>query len=386
MLDPENTSSVHASSIDVSSKQHMVQKAIVRRKRQYGAEISILGPGEYFGHSACLHQEGKIPFSVITNEITELLVVCKKDFLMLFFSVFKESLLQKSRFLCNFPSLSYWLPSQLGSLALFMVEKRFSLDECMFRQGTHLKSLYFIKYGEIRLSLCRDNMVPKEVQDSINPPSDILSEILVESSQKSSRSASRSWPLLASSRSLLSTSRLSMLSVTSTVPTTSRKRTLSDTNTAAAILSSRYRHHEPNPRKSIQICTLRSGEVLGVMEQLCGLKHHLFSATCSSSVEVLELDLVHFLQLFEKKHPRAIEKMLRNSIELLRGWEDRLPPIDLFQPLLTILKQRLTILEKEGKLRFDRGSRMQYGASELPRLVVRAVTGSKSPLPRRDSF
>ena len=121
------------------------------------------------------------------------------------------------------------------------------------------------------------------------------------------------------------------------------------------------------------------------MERLCGLKHYLFNAMCSSTVEVLGLNLIHFLRMAEKKHPQAIEKMLLNCIELLEEWENRLPPVARFQPLLTILKQHLTMLEKEGKLRSDRGSRMRYNASELPQIVVRAVTGSKSPLPHCDT-
>ena len=386
MLDPENTPSAHTSSTDVNSKQHVTQKVSVKRKRHYGMEISVLGPAKYFGHTACLHQEGKIPFSVITNEVTELLVIAKKDFHKLFFSAFRERLLQNSYFLCTFSSISYWLPSQLGMLALYMTEKQFNMNECMFCQGTPLKSLYFIKKGEVKLSLCQEKMVPKEVRDRINPPCDLLSEILAEGVDKSSRSTSRSWPQLASSRSALSTSRASLFSVTSTGPTVSRRRALSEANAAACPLGSRYRHHEPDPRKSIQICTLTSGEILGVMERLCGLKHYLFSAMCSSTVEVLELNLVHFLRMIERKHPRAIERMLQNCIELLREWENRLPPVALFQPLLTILKQQLTMLEKEGKLRSDRGSRMRYSSSELPQIVVRAVTGSKSPLPRCDTY
>ena len=190
-------------------------------------------PGGYFGHTACLHQEGKIPFPVITNEVTELLVITKKDFHKLFFAAFREKLLQNSYFLCTFPSLSYWLPSQLGMLALYMTERQFSLNECMFRQGTPLKSLYFIKKGEVKLSLCQEKTVPKEVRDRINPPSDLLSEILAEGTDKSSRSTSRSWHQLVSSRGALSTSRVSLISVTSTSPTANRKRVPSEANTAA---------------------------------------------------------------------------------------------------------------------------------------------------------
>ena len=385
LLDPENTPSLHTSSTDINSKQHTTQKVSVKRKRHYGVEISVLGPGEYFGHTACLHQEGKIPFSVITNEVTELLVISKKDFHKLFFTEFQERLLQNSYFLCAFPSVSYWLPSQLGMLALYMTERHFSLDECLFRQGELLKSLYFIRKGEVKLSLCQEKAVPKEVRDRINPPWDFLSEILAEGTDKSSRSTSRSWHQLGSSRSALSTSRVSLTSVTSTGPTASRRRVLSEANAAACPLGSRYRHHEPDPRKCVQICTLTSGEILGSMERLCGLKHYLFNAMCSSTVEVLELNLVHFLKMVERKHPRAIEKMLQNCIELLQEWETRLPPVSLFPPLLTILKQHLTTLGKEGKLRSDRGSRMRYESCELPQVVVRAVTGAKSPLPHCDT-
>ena len=74
------------------------------------------------------------------------------------------------------------------------------------------------------------------MRDRIDPTLDFLSKILAEGTDRSSRSISRSWHQFGFSQSALSTSRASLISVTSTGPTASRRRVLSEAGAAACPL------------------------------------------------------------------------------------------------------------------------------------------------------
>ena len=76
---------------------------------------------------------------------------------MIFFLIlvdFEERKLQNSiSFLRKYRIFNNWSPAQLMSVFLASIEKKFSRNHVVFKQGDHPDSLFFIKSGEFEVCI-----------------------------------------------------------------------------------------------------------------------------------------------------------------------------------------------------------------------------------------
>ena len=347
----------------IKSKSHLPPSSIVstaskmtkqttKKKKGYGSEVYLLTAGEWFGQFTCMRSDTKSPFTILTNDYTELLTISKTSFQRILYPVFESSLKDNVRFMCShYPILQTWFPYQLCYLCSILQEKEYSFNETIFTQGSKTKCLYFIKSGQVNLSI--DPAKTPNIKSYVRPPPGLLQQILATTSSSNP-----------------SYKKKSSHGKRKTVKPPIQQRL--DPKLEREQVLRRYRSQSINHLRNTGICTLMTGGILNSIEALYGIREEFFSAVAGSRVVVYKLDLDHFDVLFKKIHFRTLHYLMYQLIDHVHQWQCRLPHFEIFEDIISLLQQNLHNLERSGQLELDKGT-MKHKAELLPDLVVQEL-------------
>jgi CRP-like cAMP-binding protein len=330
-----------------SQKQGPVKKRV---GKFYGKEAFTLEPGQWFGEHGCIYSsETKSPFTIIAKSYTELLVISKNSFHALLKPYFMSRFKDVAKLLCfSYPVLHSWPVSRLAYLSGILKSREYCHNECLFGQGSTIKCIYFIKSGSVKLFMNRHRIRLDKIKSKIRPLRGLLAEILQEDSQ----------PMAKSHHSKRDKR---------------NRRNEKETLDVKEQVLRRYREWEIDRVDDMGICTLMKGGMLGGIESVCDLKEHFFTAHCEGQVNVYQIDLVHFNVLFEQYHPRSLQCLLMGFIEHASHWKQRFPYINLFELLVTLLKQKLQTIEKSDALKREKALSGHKNATDLIESIIRFI-------------
>ena len=375
-----------------------------RSRNRYGTEIEKLRAGDFFGHNALSQREEASLHSALADEPLELLAVKAEVFAKVLLQPFQDDFRSKAEYLSSIEFFSGWSPHLIRQLIFTLREKKYHPGECIFRQDVPTHCIYIVKSGSIKLSTHNNRKPTDEIIQKIEPERDFLGEILAEGEPippKESQISS------ISKLSLLSgVSRLSLVSgmpqsapldsqskSALNLPEISRRR--SSITPGALLNVARRKSIKPNenekkkvktipvhllgfklpvpcPEHIIEICNLGPGELLGEVEAMCELQHHLFNAVCMSTTTVYEVDLFHIEQLLHKKAPRTLYSILRHIVQKIESWHSRHSCVQFFEPLKTLLNQVDKRLTSEGANKPVRRQH-NYDACTLALMATRSL-------------
>lgn len=375
-----------------------------RSRSRYGTEIEKLKADNFFGHNALSQRDEASLYSAIADEPLELLAVRAETFTNVLLQPFQEEFCSKAEFLSTIEFFSGWSPHLIRQLIFTLREKKYHPGECIFRQDVPTHCIYFIKSGSVKLSTHSNRKPADEIIQKIEPERDFLGEILAEDqplspkesqiiasiSKVSLSSASRisiaasvsqtvneskstlNLPEISARRrsSLAPPALLAVAKKNSTKPNENEKK-----NTTMAIMPVHllgFKFHEPCPESIVEICNLGPGELLGEMEAMCDLKHHLFNAACMTTTVVYEVDLFHIEQLLHKKAPRTLYSILQHIKLKVDSWQSRHSCVQFFEPLKLLLNQVDRKLTSEGANKPVRRQH-NYNASTLALMATRSL-------------
>ena len=413
-----------------------------RSRSRYGTEIEKLEAGDFFGHNALLQRDETSLHSVFANEPLELLAIKTDTFTRVLLQPFQEDFHTKAEYLSRIEFFSGWSPHLIRQLIFTLRERKYHVGECIFRQDISTHCMYLVKSGSVKLSTHCSRKPPDEMIKKIEPERDYLAEILAEDQPPPVKE-----PPIESLSKVSLTSGLSRVSIVAGMSQTFLRResaanpfrreskgdlfrreskpdllvrreskaslSLSSLSrrgslTPAAMLNLLasekkkakqnkqekkpytkpvhllgFKLQEPCPDNTIEICNLGPEELLGEIEAMCQLKHHLFNAVCMTTTVVYEVDLFHIEQLLHKKAPRTLYCILQHIIQKVESWQARHRCIQFFEPLKTLLDQVDKRMTAEGA---NKPMRRQhnYDASTLALMATRsfgkpiAVIGNKT--------
>ena len=384
-----------------------------RSRSRYGTVIEKLQAGDYFGHRALCQRDEAGLFSVFVDEPLELLGIRAEIFTEMFLQQFQEEFRSKAEFLSRVRFFSGWSPHLIRQLVFTLREKKYHPGECIFRQDVPTHCLYLVKSGSIKLSTHCSRKPPDEVMEKIEPERDFLGEILEEGKPSPPKEPQIS---SISKVSLLNGNVVSRVSLTAGVsqlikesrstlslPSLAHRRKsslplaahLDIAKNKAKQNESRkkqkqskmpvhllgFKLREPRPDSNIEICNLGPGELLGDIEALCELKHHLFNAVCMTTTVVYEVNLFHIEQLLHKKAPRTLYCILRHIMQKVESWHSRHKYVQFFEPIGVLLGQVDKKLTKEGANKPIRHQH-NYDAGTLALMATRSLG---KPIPSANS-
>lgn len=347
----------------IKSKSHLLPSSIVstasktskqttKRRKGYGNEIYLLTSGEWFGQFTCMRSDSKSPFTILTTDYTELLTISKTSFQRILYPLFESGLKDIVRFLCShYPILQTWFPCQLCYLCSIFQEKEYSFNETIFTQGSKTKCIYFIKSGQVNLSI--DPAKTPNIKSYVRPPPGLLQQILATTSS--------STPSYKKKRSHGKRKTRKPPIQQRVDPKLEREQVLR-----------RYRFQSINHIHNAGICTLMTGGILNSIEAVCGIREEFFSAIAGSHVVVYKLDLDHFDVLFKKIHLRSLHYLMHQLMDHVDHWQCRMPHFEIFKDIMSLLEQNLHNLERSGQLELDKGT-MKHKTELLPELTVQAL-------------
>ena len=337
--------------------------------RARGKRVNLLCTGSYFGHQACMNWNRSSPFFAVTDEYTELLVISEAIFRRVLSDVFKEELNTTAAFLARQHTYMMWQPLQLATLCLSLTKRRLAMGECIFRQGMEAEHIYFIRSGSVQILVDPSHPIPEAILTRLKPPRDF---VIVMFEKQEQRENERSSP----------TNFKTHKSKTQQLPLEERPESGQVNSKQISANSPPPQWHRLHvPLRSLPLCTLLPGETLTGIEQLCGLKEHLFTAVCNSEVELFQMSLPQFDHIFPKHGASlaALEK-LEFYIEQVSQWKELHPNIQLFNPLCRILEQQVTLSQKSASKRSKRGQ-MWKSPEDLAKYLVETIAKKETRKP-----
>lgn len=102
------------------------------------------GPGEPFGDVALLSEDCIRTASVISDEVTDLLVVDRSLYNRSVRDVLAREFERKKTFIENHPLFSNWAPKYRTQLAMAMYQETLPYEGMLVKQGEPLSNIYFI--------------------------------------------------------------------------------------------------------------------------------------------------------------------------------------------------------------------------------------------------
>lgn len=337
------------------SKGGPKQGGVRRRIRNYGTEVDIIRPCHWFGEYCCMSSstESKSPFTLVTNEYTELLVLSKSSFQAILQDHFVSLLMKKATFLCTQYSMIHsWSIPYLSHLCAILQEKTYSINDIILKQGSTVNNIYFIKEGLLRLSFNEGKVKIADVSSKIHPPIGLLAQILNLDSNNTRASSGKRQNTSAHSQPSKSSAE-------------EREHTLK-----------RYGHRELNLLKETPLCVLTTGGLVGAIESLCDLKEYLFTVvTESSSVSLYQLNIAQFNALFcGSSCPDGVveEEVLFRLLVHIRHWRYRFARVELFEFLVLLFEQKLQELERSRLMR-ESGEREQSRHHRRPQILPKLI-------------
>lgn len=331
-----------------------------RRLRNYGIEIDSFGPGQFFGEYCCMSSsEHKSPFTIVTSEYTELLVLSKSSFQSILMKHFTSQLLNKATFLCtNYSMIQYLDIGRLARLCGISREKNYGFNEIITRQGSLVNNVYFIKNGLVKLSFDIKKINIADIRSKIHPPVGLLAQILrfepldISGAKKTTRGTKNG---VGGSKSTNVSANTNSHRNKKTKISRPRRKSLFEYRAEREQTLRRYGYREVNFIGETLLCVLTTGGVLGAIEALGDLRENLFTATVeSSSATLYQLNVSHFNSLFSVSCPEIlVEEVLRRLLEHINLWKERftpcscdeLPKTELFEVLVRLFDQKLQELE-----------------------------------------
>ena len=322
-----------------------------KRFRGYGSEVDVIKPGQCFGELCCLSSSdlNKSPFTFVTNQYTEVLLVHKTTFQQLLQDFFISSLIEKASFLISrYPMIHSWEIQYLSCLCSVLREKTYSLGEVVATQGSPINCIYLIKEGLLKLSLNTDKINLSEISSKIHPPMGLLAQILKleakASHSKKPKVVPRQWK---------------------------EKRDLQGEREAVL---RRYRIKQPNLLRETPICILTNGGIVNGIELICDLRHQLFTLYAESSNLVLYcINTTHFNMLFRSLCP---EELMAHLLEHVLHWRERFQGLQLFEYLQLLFEQQLSELERKRLMKDERYATRyshRYSSSHNPETLPRLI-------------
>lgn len=335
-------------------------KSPIARRRAtekfYGHKVHLLKPYEWFGHCSCLQTNDiNSPYTVITNEYTELLFLSKETFRSILLPHFLSLLESTARFLCHHYSILHsWSPWKLSYLSSILYKVEYGFDETIHTQGSTINCVSFIKSGSIKLTLDGCKINKERIASKICPPTGMLAAILCEEG-----GAGKKTDVLMGERP--GRNRPRGRSKGKPDPRLERERVLR-----------RYRC-SPTTLHDTPICVFVPGGMLGALETLCGLKEHLLTAVSSETGTVLYcIDLNHFNHLFKDLHPKSSHQLMLQYLEHVEYWLKRLPSFrEVFGLVVTLLRQNLERLERSYRTELAKPNNGRYKPEHLPELALK---------------
>ncbi|XP_003388419.1 PREDICTED: uncharacterized protein LOC100635909 [Amphimedon queenslandica] len=334
-----------------SSAKPLKTAASKKRLRGYGTEIDVIKPGQCFGELCCLSPSdlNKSPFTFVTNQYTEVLLVHKITFQQLLQDYFISSLIEKASFLISrYPMIHSWEIQYLSCLCSVIREKKYSLGEVVATQGSPVSCIYLVKEGLLKLSLNTDRVNLSEITSKIHPPMGLVAQILkLETKPNHSKKPK--------------------------VVPRKRKEKRDYQGEKEAVLR-RYRIKQPNLLRETPICVLTNGGIVNGIESMCDLKYQLFTLHAESSNLVLYcINIAHFNMLFRSL---CSEELIAHLLQHVRHWSERFQDLQLFEYLQLLFEQQLSELERERLMRDDERDATQHSHRQpshnpeaLPRLI-----------------
>ena len=352
LVDPLSTNNGAPAAQTTNSKVTLDEHKLKSRYKK----VHVLTAGDYFGHQVCLHWSKSAIFTAAADEYTELLAIGRKVFSKVLSSVFKAKLCETASLLTRMHTIMLWGPAQLATLCLSLTQRRLSMGECIFCQGTPANKIYFIKSGSVRLLLNTLRPIPEAILLRLQPPRDYVIVMFERETKKSQMPQSTDKSHKSLKRSVSSDKNDSNQSVTQ-----------------HASFAQKHRLHVP--LKSLPLCVLPAGESLSGIEHLCSLKEHIFTAVCNTEVELYQISLPQFDHLFQKygTSAAALEK-LECYIEQISIWREKYPDVNLFDPLYRLLRQQLQLCQKSASRRRQTWRSSEELAEHIVDSIVRRET------------
>ena len=299
-----------------------------RRARNYlGTEAVILGRGRTFGEVALMQESGVRQASVVVNDAaTDLLVINRSLYHRSVERVQRTEAREKMAFVDALGILSHWSTQNLVHLVGALNHVRYSAGDYIYRQGTVADRIYFVKSGQVKLTLSPDPVSPP-------PPPPPLPTAL---SRKVSNDGGGG-----------DVARLGLWN------------------------------------RDVDVCVVGWRGAIGDVEAVYRLPAYTTSAKCESNVELFGLDFGSFEQLFRVKNPVTMEAIgVLVDCKLLHR-RPNLRCSVACEPLLRratqkvqAMRSRMERARKEKRVR----KRLREAAKSA---AVATATGSKSkPLPK----